>query len=307
MKHNFFNIAIYSTLILGSSLSISTDVLANPDSKPATSATAPGADKKAAVSKHKMLAEKSQQVVTEARDAVTGTQQALMALEKNDAKSALTVLQDVSKKLDTLLAKNPTMTLVTADIEADIIDFNGDNKTVAQEIKRADKLLDSGKLQGARQILSSLASEMEITTVSVPLGTYPAAIKTAIDQINAGKTEDAALTLDNVLSTLVENVEVIPLPILRAEALLTIASELEHRDDLSKEQSRTEVLKYADAAKEKLKLAELLGYGGKNDYKQLYAAIDGIKTVIHSEKSETIWSSIKQSLSNLRDRIKAVK
>jgi hypothetical protein len=44
--------------------------------------------------------------------------------------------------------------------------------------------------------------------------------------------------LDEVLNTLVERTEIIPLPLLRAEALLTVASELEHKEDLTKEKSR---------------------------------------------------------------------
>jgi hypothetical protein len=99
--------------------------------------------------------------------------------------------------------------LVPADVETDIFDFKGDTKTIEQEIKKADKLLDAGKIQDARQILN-------------------------------------------------------------AEALLTKASELEYKQDLSTEKSREEVMKHANEAKDNLKLAELLGYGSKDDYKTLY-------------------------------------
>jgi hypothetical protein len=144
---------------------------------------------------------------------------------------------------------------------------------------------------------------MRITTVSIPLGTFPVAIKNAVALIDAGKANEAALVLDEELNTLVERTEIIPLPLLRAEALLTVASELEHKEDLSKEKSRAEVLKFADAAKEKLKLAELLGYGGKDDYQLLYTAIDEIKETIHSEKSAATWSKIKQTLVDLKNKI----
>lgn len=188
-------------------------------------------------------------------------------------------------------------------METDIFDFEGDANTVKKEIKQADNLLDDGKLQSARQILVELASEMRITTVSIPLGTFPLTIKNAIALIDAEKTNEAALSLDEVLNTLVERTEIIPLPLLRAEALLTIASELEHKEDLSKEKSRAEVLKFADAAKEKLKMAELLGYGSKDDYQLLYTAIDDIKETIHSEKSASTWAKVKQTLTDLKNKI----
>jgi len=113
--------------------------------------------------------------------------------------------------------------------------------------------------------------------------------------------------LDDVLNMLVERTEVIPLPLLRAEILLTEASELEHKEDLSKEKSRAEVLKFADAAKEKLKLAELLGYGSKDDYQSLYTAIDEIKDTIHSEKSAATWAKVKQTLTDLKNKITQAK
>jgi len=289
---------------LVSSLPFSVDALADAEKKQSSSVTSLSiADKNSSVIKRKVLAEKNQQVVNEARDSVSGTQQALMALEKNDSKAALSILQDVSKKLAVILAKDPALALVTADMEADIFDYEGDANTVKKEIKQADDLLDHGKLQSARQILVELASEMRITTVSIPLGTFPLAIKNVVTLIDAGKTNEAALVLDEILNTLVEHTEIIPLPVLRAEALLTIASELEHKEDLSREKSRTEVLKFADAAKEKLKLAELLGYGSKDDYKLLYTAIDDIKETVHSEKSAATWAKVKQTLTDLKNKI----
>ena len=75
------------------------------------------------------------------------------------------------------------MALVPADIDVDILDFEGDAKTVKQAVKQADDLLEHGKVQSARHILAELASEMRITTLSIPLGSFPLAIKNAIDQM----------------------------------------------------------------------------------------------------------------------------
>ena len=117
------------------------------------------------------------------------------------------------------------------------------------------------------------------------------------------ETEEAEDALYDVLNLLVKTTEIMPLPVLRAEALLTAASELEHKSDLTQAASRTEILKLTDAAKEKLKLAEMLGYGGKDDYKLLYDAIDDLKDVIHSEKSTAAWDKIKNSLTAFKDKI----
>ncbi|MDD5462512.1 MAG: hypothetical protein PHG00_12900 [Methylococcales bacterium] len=51
------------------------------------------------------------------------------------------------------------------------------------------------------------------------------------------------------------------------------------------------------------KVAELLGYGGKEDYKLLYTAVDEIKETMHSEKSAATWAKVKQILADLRNKV----
>jgi hypothetical protein len=105
------------------------------------------------------------------------------------------------------------------------------------------------------------------------------------------------------LNTLDQITQIMPLPVLHAEVLLTQASEAEHRDDLSQASSRTEVLKLANAAKDQLKLAELFGYGSKDDYKLLYSSIDEIEDVIFSEKSAATWAMLKERLATLKNTL----
>ena len=50
-------------------------------------------------------------------------------------------------------------------------------------------------------------------------------------------------------------------------------------------------------------MAQLLGYGGKDDYQLLYTAIDEIKETIHSEKSASTWAKVKQTLTDLKNKI----
>ncbi|MGD0960869.1 MAG: YfdX family protein, partial [Methylomonas sp.] len=191
--------------------------------------------------------------------------------------------------------------------EVDVIDFKGGAAEVAQKVKQAGQLLSHGKLQAGRMVVDELASEMDITTVNIPLGTYPAAIKNAAARINAGKAGEAEQILDDALNSLVEQTEIIPLPLLRAEALVLKASELEQKSDLSKEKNRDEILGLVAAAKEKLKIAQLLGYGDKADYQPFYKVIDDIKGAIHTEKSAAVWAKVKQALEDLKNKIMPAK
>jgi hypothetical protein len=258
--------------------------------------------------KRKLLGEKQVQIEHEALEAINGTQQALLALQKQDSKKATALLQEVSGKLDVLLAKYPGLNLIPANVEADVNDFevNGqeaDAKQVQALIDQADALLAKHKVQDARKMMEQMVSEVRITTTSIPLGTFPMAIKDAVALIDKGKMDEAKDALHDVLNMLVDTTEIIPLPLLRAEAILTQASELEHKNDLSQQTSRDAILKLTEEAKNQLSLAETLGYGEKDDYKLLYTAIDDIKDVIHSKKSAAAWDKVKNSLLDLKNKL----
>lgn len=302
MKKHLPKITKYITLILFSLMPFMSDAFADVNKKEVV-LPAPSTHKNLSLTRSKVLADKKQQLVTEAAEAASGTQKALDAIEQNDPKSALSILQTVSGKLDMILARDPALALVPAAIETEIFDFEGDAKAIKQEIKKADDLLDDGKIQSARQILTELASEIDITLINIPLGSFPVAIKEAVTLIDAGKSQEAANVLNDVLNMLVKTTEVIPLPILSAEALLTEATELENKKDLSKEKSKEEVMKLVNEAKNELNRAQSLGYGSKDDYKVLYTAIDDIKETLHSEKSQTTWERVKNTLSELKNKI----
>ncbi|MGZ5018133.1 MAG: YfdX family protein [Methylobacter sp.] len=303
MKKPTHKIAMYTALVLISSLALPMDVFAAPEKQSSSTLFMSDADKSAAATKHKIQTEKEPQIIKEAADAVSSIHQALESLDKNDMKKAFFTLQTASEKLDVVLAKQPVLTLVPVDIEVDASDFQGDAKTIEQAISKADDLLDDGKLQAARQILSELASEIRITTISMPLGSFPSVLKDAMARVNKGETKEAESLLDKALNMLVETTEIIPLPFLRAEALVNQASDLEHKKDMPKEKSREEVLKLTDAAKDQLKIAELLGYGDKDDFKVLYTEIDDIKETLHSEKAVETWEKIKRKLSELKRNV----
>lgn len=206
-------------------------------------------------------------------------------------------------KLDILLIKHPAMMLVPANVDVEVLDYEGDAQTLEQAVKQADDLLENGHLQSARRILAELASELRITAISIPLGTFPNAIKGVIAQIDSQRNDEANTLLEGLLNTLVEETEITPLPILRTEALLTKASEVEHQQNMSNAASRAEVLKYIDAAKNQLKIATLLGYGEKQDFYILYSVIDDLSNQMHTDKSTVAWEEIKTALTDLKNKI----
>lgn len=292
-----------TTIALVMSFSISTGQTVNAaDADKQTAATVIG-KRNAQATQQRLLSDKRRTTEREAKQVIDDTHKALQALQEKEREKAMGLLQQVSGQLDILLAKHPDLELLPANVKAEVYDFDGDAQQVGESIDTVDDLLDDNKIQDAREILSTLVSEIRLSTVNIPLGVFPDAIEEAAALCDQGETEAAAGVLTNVLNLLVTTIDIYPLPVLRAENLLNQAAKLEHKSDLSKEESRQEVLKATEAARQQLKLASALGYGDREAYRQLYDTIAEIKDVLHSEKSAATWNKIKQSLSAIKNKI----
>ncbi|MGR9114288.1 MAG: YfdX family protein [Gammaproteobacteria bacterium] len=173
-RHALKKITATIAIALAASVGSPYNVIAATDTP--ASASKP-ARKDSLTEKRKLLTERLQTIEHEAHDAIQGTRNVLLALHNKDDKKALTLLQDVSGKVDILLAKNPSLALLPAEVSADIYDFEGDSKQIEKLVDEADDLLDDHNVQDARHILAELVSEIRINTTNIPLGTFPVAIK----------------------------------------------------------------------------------------------------------------------------------
>ncbi|HEY8158758.1 MAG TPA: YfdX family protein [Methylobacter sp.] len=246
---------------------------------------------------------KQQQLMKEAVEAVMETENALSALNNKKAKEALLNLNNVSAKLRGLLAKDSHLKLVPVSFQEQTLIFEGDLDKVIETANLANELIEDHRIQQARQLLDGLTSEIRINIVELPLGEYPAAIEKASRLITAGNEAEAKNTLEDVLDMLVTHAEIYPLPVLAAEEYLTEAYELEHKTDLSKKDSKENILKLADNAENELKLAEALGYGEKSDYEILYEGIQALRDTLHTNKFKAAWDKVKGSIRQLKEKV----
>ncbi len=219
----------------------------------------------------------------------------------NDGKTddALKALEVATGKLELILARDPKLALVPVDVGMVTHDLFADVDTVKAAIREARDLLDDGKVQDARLLMSNLASEVVISTTSIPLATYPAAIKAISPLLDKGETEKAKLELQAALNTLVVTSDVIPLPLLRSQHMLAEAEKLAENEKRSEEESK-QLDALLKAAVEELKLAEVLGYGTGKDFAPLHKQISEIKDKAAGGKSGKGWfDKLKQQLSEL--------
>lgn len=269
----------------------------NPQTQsPATQSVQPEVDKTTAEKAN----EKRKKILADAKAAINETRNALQALENNNTGEALTALEKATGKLELILARDPSMALAPVDVKVVSHDLVADTATIKAMIRNAENYLEDGDIQKARSLVSNLASEIVINTTSIPLASYPDAIKAITPLIDEGKLDEARSGLQLALKTLVVTTdEVIPLPLLRAQQLLAKAEEMAEKEARTAEDNDA-ITGMLAAAKSQLKMAELLGYGTKKSFKPMYEQLGIIEdNIAGSDSSKGLFDRIKQQVSAL--------
>jgi hypothetical protein len=150
-------------------------------------------------------------------------------------------------------------------------------------------------------MLEGLRSEVDIATASLPLATYPAALKTAARLNNEKKPLEAAVVLNTALNTIALEEREIPLPLIRAEAHLAGAATLMGAAKPPVE----DIDLLLDNADYEIRFAEALGYGKKDkEFGQLYDAIKDLKAEVRKKE---VSGKAKEMVGNLKAKLKAFK
>ena len=144
-------------------------------------------------------------------------------------------------------------------------------------------------------MIADLASEHVISVTSIPLATYPAAIKQAAALIHADKPDEAAAILQTAISTLVVEDTIIPLPLVRAESILDSARPLAEKPQRTTAEN-DQLRRLLDAARRQIELAQALGYATKDDLRVLSDELKVIERKTEGQGHAT----------GLFDRIKAL-
>ncbi len=244
------------------------------------------ADQKVEQTAQDKTAEKRRAILQEATAAIRETQNALKALDEKKSDDALAALERASGKLSIILAREPKLTLAPSGVGAVTYDVLASIDAVEDVRDQAEDALEDGRVQEARRLISNLASETVISTTNIPLATYPDAIKLAARLIDQGKTEQAKHVLQTALNTLVVTDVVIPLPVVTAENLLKEAETLAEKADRSEDENKR-LAALLESARTELKFAQVLGYGSKKDFKNLYEQLDQIEDKTEDGKSGT--------------------
>lgn len=243
-------------------------------------------------------AEVRQEVLEEATEAIRESWNALRALDNENPDEALASLERAAGKLEIILAREPELALAPASVSARTVDLLASKDDVKEMTDAAEDALEDGRVQEARRLIGELASELVISVSNIPLATYPDAIQVAAGLIDDGKLESAKVALQSALNTLVVTETIIPLPIVAAQQLLLKAEELAMKEDRSEEENQ-KMAAWMDAAQSEIEFAQVLGYGTRRDFENLYAELDELEEKLEGGKSSPgFFAKIKETLTD---------
>lgn len=317
-------ISTVSTLALTTMLTLSL-AFAQETSQPPTSQTNEAVSEPVQDEATALVDERRKKLHNDATRALEETEAAVKALDEGDTQAALDALAVATGKLESVVARDPALGLAPVDVRLLQRDLLDDVETIEAAREVIEDLVGDGRLQEARPLMREFGSEFVVETTNLPLATYPDALLRATAQIDAGEVEAAKQTLATALGTVVVTEDVIALPVLRAQLLIDAAgealgeneaaaaetdgsesgaTETESADLASaKEAEPLEPGELVEAARNQLKMAEALGYGGEGDLDELYDNLEELDAKIDAEQDTgSILDTIRESFSRLKER-----
>lgn len=243
--------------------------------------------------------QKRKKIIKEAVNAIEETKKALTALEHDKKQDALNALERAVGEIEVVLSREPNLAFVAIDTRVSIHDLYASLEDVKRAKNQVEDFLENNEIQNARRVLRDLASEAVVSVISIPLATYPQAIKDVVPLIDAGKVKEAKTALQIALNSLVVTDYIIPLPFIRAEENLIAAESLAEKKDRT-EKDNTSLALLLENTRFQLNMAKVLGYSDKEKYELMHKQLDEIATKTEGSKyGSGYFNEIRKFLSEL--------
>ncbi len=215
-------------------------------------------------------------LIDEAVKALEETGNAIKALQEGRKEDAIAALERAIGKLEVVIARDPTLMLAPVAVDSRVTDILAPIDQIEKAKEAARKAMKEHRLQAARAIVEPLASEIVIETTSIPLATYPDALKAVVPLIEKGKTKEALAMLDAALGTLVVTRAIAPLPLIRIEFAMDEAQKL--ADKASRTEAENQRLKaLVQLIADQITLGKVLEYGGPDAFEPFEDELKVIK------------------------------
>jgi hypothetical protein len=219
---------------------------------------------------NRLLQEKKQSVVIEAASAVQACEIASKSLNEGDLTQARGYIELAKQKLTDLKTSMPGVDVIPIDAKGKLSHLNTDVRRLKALQTKIKQLIASNNFQAARPLIDMMADEMRVRMVLLPISQFMGEVQTISELMGTGYINRAKAHLHDAMNELVVREEMVPVPILRAEELVSEASTLNLNRGLSTA-SNSDIHEMIAAALEQLKIAEMLGYGASQDFAEMSA------------------------------------
>ena len=248
----------------------------------------------------KEVRKKQDHFVKEGLESISETNATLKLLDAGNTPKAEKQLDLALHHARTVLKKDPETQLIPINISVNSRDFVAGEVQVEKLVQQAKKAMSNGYYQKASGLLDQMKSEVEITTVNLPLTSYPKHLEKADSLLKAGQTTGAANILYGLLNSLEINQVVLPIPVLRAEALIAEAQSASMQK--SNKKKTVNLLENADY---QLQLAKDMGYGNfDKEYDVLSKQIQDLEQQINNGKTKSdLFSTLSQKVDSFKERL----
>ena len=244
--------------------------------------------------------QKSKNFNADAVAAIKQVEQAASLLKREKYEEALKQLKSADKSLEVAIAADPSLKLIPVVQDVSTYGLVTSPKAVKDEVNAIGEELKAGNLQEARVRLDQLRSELITNYVYLPVEIYPAAIKEAVKEIGAKQYSQAETTIDTAMNSLVQEVEVMPLPVSLANDAILDAEAKRSTD-------REQALWDLDYAHEQMLTAERLGYfyGDTGDYKAALQHIENLRSAVGGKSEvDNLFTEAKEGVKHLVDKFR---
>jgi len=308
-KRTYFLFSVYIIFLLSLCLIFNTTLYAqdnNPNEK-GLSVTKVELNTNVEKTEDKAKQEENKKIVKEALSAYEQTLKAVEHLDKGEKDKAIEALEKSVGKMDILIGRYPELAYLPISIDVQTFDVVNDLETIKRQRDEVQFLVKQGYLQAARRLLNYMASEIRVTSVNLPMETYPTAIRGIARLIEEDKLDLAKKALQTTLSTLVSFERSIPIPVLNSQILIAEASKIINEttpDKLSKEK-KDEALALLKRAHQELEIAEELGYGKRNwEFAEIHKDIREIEDKVKkNKKSKGLLEDLKKRVEEFKNKI----
>jgi hypothetical protein len=241
---------------------------------------------------------------TDAFFAVVKTSEALQLLTTGNKDAAIKQLDKVHEKLNKLIEKGHKV----QSEPVLVVNLVNDSLTSYDEIQRRKQNINAqwqlGHTQKVRYLLNHFVSDTSIRTLHMSVQRFVKDIKEINRLISDSKIEKAKHLIQALLNSLTASDYTIPLPLFRAELMITKAQQLTQQVTNTEPVDVNQLNLLLSNAKYQLKLAEAFGYGDSKRYAKFFQAIKGIKSLVKAnQQTAKLFSKLKYAILNLKNDV----